>query len=366
MGTKATATIVGRITVDGRLWVAPDVRSKHGSVGLRPDENDKVLSLIERKRKIAYGELLTRLSYRLRAKQLRDILDELVARGLVSRSKEGRRVLYEFLGRIDSSLKEAGAANTLELPPSSEENASPAEDGLVPLSVVLSERDLNMQLEGPVFVGEAKLWAYRNTCVLVSRGPLDDNKHVLLIVKKAVLEDEAERASFQGEVERLEKRASGRYECQGESEGIRLRRESKVYSHVRKRWLTETPEEIVRQETVCALVNEYGYSLDQIAEEAVVTGSGSAQARADLLVWRSALDNLEQRSPLIVVECKAGNDPIQPDECQQGENYARLSGAKFLVVRNNREMRCWRVIHDKMPKSLEEVGDIPRACVAGQ
>lgn len=68
------------------------------------------------------------------------------------------------------------------------------------------------------------------------------------------------------------------------------RKNGEIYSHIRKKWLIETPEERVRQEYLCVLVDEYGYSLEQIDEEIPVTGSGSGQARADLLVWRSAPD----------------------------------------------------------------------------
>lgn len=45
------------------------------------------------------------------------------------------------------------------------------------------------------------------------------------------------------------------------------RKNGEIISHIRKKPLIETPEERVRQEYVCVLVNEYGYSLDQMAEE---------------------------------------------------------------------------------------------------
>ena len=45
------------------------------------------------------------------------------------------------------------------------------------------------------------------------------------------------------------------------------RKDGKIYSHVRHKWLVETPEERVRQTYLLVLVNEYGYSLDQITEE---------------------------------------------------------------------------------------------------
>ena len=61
----------------------------------------------------------------------------------------------------------------------------------------------------------------------------------------------------------------------------------KILSHVRQKWLDETPEETVRQEYSAVLVNEYGFGLDQMDEEMEVTGRGSGQARADFVIWRS-------------------------------------------------------------------------------
>ena len=53
------------------------------------------------------------------------------------------------------------------------------------------------------------------------------------------------------------------------------RKAGKIWSHVRRKWLVETPEESVRQEYLLVLLHEYGYDLEQIAEEADVTGRGS-------------------------------------------------------------------------------------------
>jgi type I restriction enzyme M protein len=42
-------------------------------------------------------------------------------------------------------------------------------------------------------------------------------------------------------------------------EPINVRRQKgQIWSHVRQKWLNETPEEAVRQEFLCILVNEYG------------------------------------------------------------------------------------------------------------
>lgn len=135
----------------------------------------------------------------------------------------------------------------------------------------------------------------------------------------------------------------------------------KIWSHLRQKWLDETPEESVRQSYLPVLVNEYGFALEQIGEELEVTGRGSGHARADFVIWRSPEDKTNQRNPLIIVECKSDNVTISVKDYGQGDNYARLTGAKFFVTHNNRETKFWRVIHDSMPKYPEEIENIPHA-----
>ena len=141
---------------------------------------------------------------------------------------------------------------------------------------------------------------------------------------------------------------------------LQVRRENgKVWSPLRADWLIETPEERVRQSFVCLLVNDYGYDLNQMGEEETVVGRGTAQARADILVWRAAADKTTKNPPLIVVECKADNVTVSLADYEQGDRYARLSGAPFFVTHNSRETRYWRVLKDKMPGYFEEIENIP-------
>lgn len=74
----------------------------------------------------------------------------------------------------------------------------------------------------------------------------------------------------------------------------------KIYSHIRGVWLVDYPEELVRQEFVCHLVNHYGYDLAQMAEELHLP-HGRGAVRADIVVWRTAQDKTGDRPPLIVI-----------------------------------------------------------------
>ncbi len=151
----------------------------------------------------------------------------------------------------------------------------------------------------------------------------------------------------------------GGFEGMSALEIKRDKKQGKIWSHVRSKWLVETPEETVRQEYLPVLVNEYGFSLDQIAEEMELTGRGSASARADFVIWRTPQDKAADNTPFIVVECKSDNVTIKPQDYYQGENYARICGAPFFVTHNSLETKYWRVKKDKVPGYTEEIENIP-------
>lgn len=136
---------------------------------------------------------------------------------------------------------------------------------------------------------------------------------------------------------------------------------SQIFSPVRRKWLPLTPEERVRQEYLRVLTEAYGYTLDQISEEMDVSGRGSAQARADFVIWRSAQDKTDQKAPFIIIECKSDNVTIKAQDYAQGEHYARMTDAPFFVTHNSRETKYWRVKKDRMPGYIEEIENIPHA-----
>ena len=57
--------------------------------------------------------------------------------------------------------------------------------------------------------------------------------------------------------------------------GDTLKREGgKIWSPIRQKWLVETPEEYVRQEYLLILLQEYGFTLDQISRKRRLPGAG--------------------------------------------------------------------------------------------
>lgn len=140
---------------------------------------------------------------------------------------------------------------------------------------------------------------------------------------------------------------------------IQYDKQGKIYSPLRQKYLVATPEEKVRQNFICTLVNHYGYELAQMSEE-LKTKEGKGSTRADIVIWKSIKDKQNSKSPLIIVECKADTIRISEEDYKQGESYARIANAPFFVTHNSYETRFWRVIKDKMPGFIQEIANIPK------
>ncbi|CAM1368893.1 N-6 DNA methylase [Tenacibaculum litoreum] len=140
---------------------------------------------------------------------------------------------------------------------------------------------------------------------------------------------------------------------------------NKIFAPLLGKWLVLKPEEKVRQLYIQRLIENYGFSPDQMAQEVKVSNSqrGQGRAMADIVIWKSKEDKNEGNHAAIVVECKAEHLTIREEDYFQGYNYASWAGADFFVTTNLKETRIFRVIKGKIPKRLDEVVDIPTASI---
>lgn len=138
-------------------------------------------------------------------------------------------------------------------------------------------------------------------------------------------------------------------------------KDGRIFCPLINKWLVAKPEEKVRQRYICALVNEYGYSLDQMAQELKVNNSrrGQGKARADIVIWKNKKDKDDKKAAFIVVECKAENVKIRVEDYYQGYNYASWAHAEFFVTTNEKETKFFNVDPSYLPQRLEEVVAIP-------
>ena len=145
---------------------------------------------------------------------------------------------------------------------------------------------------------------------------------------------------------------------------VDLEKSNQIFSPLNNKWLICTPEEEIRQKFICVLVNEYGYSLNQMAQELSLTNSsrGTGRARADIVIWKSEQAKNNDEHAAIVIECKSDNVTIQPEDYYQGLNYATWAGADFFVTHNSKETRYFQVFKEKIPKHLgKELSELPTA-----
>ena len=142
--------------------------------------------------------------------------------------------------------------------------------------------------------------------------------------------------------------------------------DKEIYAPLKNKWLVLKPEEEVRQKFICRLVDSYGFSLEQMAQEMQVTNSqrGQGAARADIVIWRNKEDKEANKYPLIVVECKAESVTIRKEDYYQGMNYASWLHADFFVTTNLKETRIFKIVTGEIPDKLEEIIDIPDASKA--
>lgn len=139
-------------------------------------------------------------------------------------------------------------------------------------------------------------------------------------------------------------------------------KDGKIYAPLLNKWLVLMPEEIVRQEFIAKLVNDYGYSLKQMAQEVMLTKSqrGTGRACADLVIWKNSSDKDKKKAAFLVVELKARSLRLKVEDCYQGYNYATWSRAKLFAITNGVELQVYKTIEEELPLKLSPVNDIPR------
>lgn len=138
---------------------------------------------------------------------------------------------------------------------------------------------------------------------------------------------------------------------------------TKIFAPLKNKYLEATSEEKVRQEFICELVNEYGYSLEQMEQELKLTTSqrGTGSARADLVIWKSQEEKAKKKAAFMVVEFKANTLNLKVEDCYQGYNYATWSRARLFAVTNGTDLQVYQTKEEEIPLKLDPVSGIPHA-----
>jgi type I restriction enzyme M protein len=106
-------------------------------------------------------------------------------------------------------------------------------------------------------------------------------------------------------------------------------------------WITLTLEEEIRQKYICRLVNVYGFTLNQMAQDFDYTIVTTEKIKSDILVWKSEKEKNNQEKPIILIECKAESIIIRPEDYFKGIEISKLVGAEFFVATNSKQTKIF-------------------------
>ena len=122
-----------------------------------------------------------------------------------------------------------------------------------------------------------------------------------------------------------------------------------ILDSLRKRWVTLTPEEWVRQNFVRYLIQEKKFPASLMNNEISITQNG-IKRRCDTLVADM------QGNALVIVEYKAPNIAISQKTFDQIVRYNMVLHANYLIVSNGLNHYCCKIDYDNNSYSfLKEI-----------
>ena len=133
---------------------------------------------------------------------------------------------------------------------------------------------------------------------------------------------------------------------------------NKIFLPLKNIWVAYSSEEELKQEFIVRLVNSYGYSLEQLDQDVQIK-----RHRADIAIWKSIEDKIQNRIPsiIIAIECKAEHIKIKESDYSKGYSFASSINASFFIAVNQKETKVFHVNKKLNINSLEKISDIPKA-----
>ncbi|ASZ11160.1 type I restriction enzyme HsdR N-terminal domain-containing protein [Chitinophaga pendula] len=114
---------------------------------------------------------------------------------------------------------------------------------------------------------------------------------------------------------------------------IREGRKDLIFDPYRKRFVTLTPEEWVRQNFLGYLVKTMAYPAALIGIEKEIR-LGTLKKRYDIIVYNRAMQ------PWMIVECKEMNVPLTQLTLEQVNRYHMVLPSAYLVITNGQHTFC--------------------------
>lgn len=116
---------------------------------------------------------------------------------------------------------------------------------------------------------------------------------------------------------------------------------TQVYDFLRKRYITLTPEEWVRQHFIHYLIEGKGYPAALMMNEVGIT-VGGVERRCDSILYHKA-----ECRPRMIMEYKAPHIRITQDVFMQAASYNSVLRADYLTVSNGLTHYCCRINYEE-------------------
>lgn len=120
-----------------------------------------------------------------------------------------------------------------------------------------------------------------------------------------------------------------------------------IFDDVRRRWVTLTPEEWIRQNFLQYLIQVKYYPKSLCAVEKIIK-LGELRKRCDIIVYKNNL-------PWMIVECKEMNAELTLPVMEQILRYNMAVPVKYLVITNGVSNLAYQLSQN----SLIEVNELP-------
>ncbi|HZH37775.1 MAG TPA: type I restriction enzyme HsdR N-terminal domain-containing protein [Flavisolibacter sp.] len=121
-----------------------------------------------------------------------------------------------------------------------------------------------------------------------------------------------------------------------------------IFDAIRKKWLSLTGEEWVRQNFIAYLTSIRQYPLSYITVEKELTVN-EMKKRFDILVYNKS------HQPWLLVECKAQQVSLGENVLQQALRYHLTIPVDFIVITNGSHTLAWK----KEGGRLRQIEEIP-------
>jgi type I site-specific restriction endonuclease len=128
------------------------------------------------------------------------------------------------------------------------------------------------------------------------------------------------------------------------------RQSLKIFDIIRKKYVSLTPEEWVRQHLVHFLVKERKFPLTLLSVEKKILVNRLSR-RADIVAYSNSL------KPILIAECKSPDVAISQKTFDQAARYNMALGVSFFLFSNGMETICCSIDHEN--KSYHFLKQIP-------